>query len=91
MIKKVYIIWAFMAYQSNQELPKQVKNNLPEHAKSIWGKAFNNAEEQYKDPEKRRDRSEGADTVAAKVTWDAVKEAGYTKSKETGEWIKTKK
>lgn len=40
--------------KSMEELPKEVKEVLPEHAQEIYREAHNNALEQYKDPEKRR-------------------------------------
>lgn len=43
-----------MPYQSNDELPDSVRNNLPKHAQDIYRKAFNSAWEEYKDPEDRR-------------------------------------
>jgi cation transport regulator len=43
-----------MPYKRKSELPKQVKNNLPEHAQEIYKEAYNNASEQYKNPGKRR-------------------------------------
>lgn len=78
-----------MPYKSNDELPEQIKGNLPEHAQEVWRETFNSAEKQYEDPEKRRDPSEDADTVAAKVAWDAVKDAGYHKDEKSGEWKKS--
>lgn len=67
-----------MSYKSNSELPDSVKNVLPEHAKEIYRKAFNNAWEQYKNPS---DRKKGAshEETSHKVAWNAVKK-GYKKS-----------
>jgi len=64
-----------MPYQSNQELPDQVRDNLPEEAQTIYRKAFNSAHEQYD--------TEGQ---AAAVAWSAVKNA-YEKN-ENGDWVK---
>jgi len=64
-----------MPYDRNADLPKQVKDNLPEHAQTIYRKAFNSAHEQYNDEER-----------AHKVAWDAVKEE-YKKNDE-GNWVK---
>ncbi len=66
-----------MPYSSTNELPKSVKNVLPDHAQDIYKEAFNSAYDEYKDPEDRRD---GADReeVAHKVAWNAVK-AKYEK------------
>lgn len=74
----------FIPYDSKKELPKNVKDNLPEHAKKIYLKAYNNAWEQYKDPEDRFG-NESREEVAHKVAWSAVKNV-Y--KKEEGEWIK---
>lgn len=65
-----------MPYASRAELPPQVKN-LPEHAQSIWRKAFNSALQQYEDDEAR----------AFKIAWAAVKNAGYSKG-DDDEWGK---
>ena len=43
-----------MPYKSIIELPDAVKNNLPRHAQDIYKEAYNNAWDQYKDPDKRR-------------------------------------
>lgn len=61
-----------MPYSSTNELPKSVKNVLPDHAQDTYKEAFNSAYDEYKDPEDRRD---GADReeVAHKVAWNAVK------------------
>lgn len=32
-----------MPYKNKEDLPEQVKGNLPEHAQDIYLKAFNNA------------------------------------------------
>lgn len=61
-----------MPYKSNQELPAQVKNNLPPHGQDIYREAFNHAFEEYKDPDKRRS-NDSLEEVAHKVAWAAVK------------------
>lgn len=61
-----------MPYRSNQELPAQVKV-LPEHAKTIWRKAFNNSYLKY-----------GEDR-ARQIAWGAVKKS-Y--KKVGGIWVK---
>jgi cation transport regulator len=43
-----------MPYKDVAELPDSVKNSLPKHAQVIYLAAYNNASEQYADPEKRR-------------------------------------
>lgn len=76
-----------MPYQMNTELPDRVKDHLPEEAQEIFRKAFNNAWEEYADPEKRRTK-ESREVVANKVAWSAV---GKTYHKEGDHWIKNKK
>jgi len=65
----------FAIYKTNDDLPPAVKNNLPEHAQTIWRNAFNSALEQY-----------GTDKAAARVAWSAVKKAGYAKKGD--KWVK---
>lgn len=71
-------------YESKRDLPKSVADNLPNHAQDIYREAFNNAWEQYKDPDKRRDDASREET-AHKVAWNAVKEK-YEKDEKSGKW-----
>lgn len=71
-----------MPYDSISDLPDQVKENLPKHAKEIYKEAYNSAWEQYKDPEDRRDDSSREET-SHKVAWNAVKKV-Y--KKVDGKW-----
>ncbi|KUL05057.1 MAG: ChaB family protein [Methanomicrobiales archaeon 53_19] len=48
--------------------------------------AFNNAWEEYRDPEKRQDDASREET-AHRVAWAAVKNK-YEKDEETGNWKK---
>ncbi|KMM38840.1 ChaB family protein [Guptibacillus hwajinpoensis] len=64
-----------MPYNSRNDLPDQVKDNLPAHAQDIFKEAFNSASEQY-DQEK----------TAFKVAWSAV-EQKYEKN-DNGNWVK---
>ena len=64
-----------MPYNSNNDLPENILRHLPEHAKSIFRKAFNHALEEY-----------GNEVQAFKTAWAAVKR-DYTKG-ENGMWIK---
>lgn len=73
-----------MPYQSVQELPENVKENLPKHAQEIYQKAFNSAYEEYKDPDERRG-DQGRDEVASKVAWSAVKKEYH---KEGDRWVR---
>jgi len=63
-----------MPYKSINGLPKSVKDNLPKKAQEIYMKAFNNADEQYKD-----------EVIAHKVAWSAVKRE-YKKKDD--KWVK---
>jgi cation transport regulator len=73
-----------MPYDSNSELPKSVRDNLPQHAQEIYREAFNNAWEQYKDPQDRRGE-ESREATAHQVAWSAVKKK-YEKDEDTGRW-----
>jgi cation transport regulator len=64
-----------MPYDSLNDLPDQVKNNLPHHAKEIYKEAFNSASKEYEKEE-----------TAHKVAWNAVK-TKYEKNSK-GEWTK---
>ncbi len=71
-----------MPYETNEDLPPRVRNVLPDHAQDIYRAAFNNAWDEYADPEKRRG-SESREETAHRVAWAAVK----TKyAKEDGRW-----
>ena len=72
-----------MPYGSIEELPKGVKDVLPEHGQEIYKDALNNAEEEYRDPSKRRG-DESAEETARRVAWAAV-ENTYEKSAD-GVW-----
>ncbi len=74
-------------YKDLRALPERIRNNLPEHAQHIFINAFNNAWEQYKEPEKRRGGAkQSREEVAFKVAWSAV-EKEYRKD-EAGKWVK---
>jgi cation transport regulator len=73
-----------MPYESIQQLPKQVKEYLPEDAQKIFKEAYNNAWEQYKNPEKRQNNASREET-ANKVAWSAVKKV-YEKKGD--KWVK---
>ena len=72
-----------MPYPSNAELPAAVRDHLPKHAQDIYRKAFNNAWDQYADPDKRRGETSREET-AHRVAWAAV-EQQYEKG-EDGDW-----
>lgn len=67
-------------YQRNADLPKPVRDSLPEEAQTIWRKAFNAMEGQWGD--------EGRAVAGA---WAAVQRAGWKKDEETGKWVKVGK
>lgn len=73
-----------MPYEEKNELPKQVKENLPRHAQRIYLKAYNSAWEQYADP-KDRYGDASREEVAHKVAWSAVKQV-YEKDNQ-GDWV----
>lgn len=73
-----------MPYKDLDELPKSVRDNLPQHAQEIYMKAFNNAWDEYADPEERRGDASREET-AHKVAWAAVKKV-YEKDEESGRW-----
>jgi cation transport regulator len=72
-----------MPYDRNTDLPDSVHDNLPPHAQTIYRKAFNDAFEQYKDPDDRRGDASREET-AHKVAWSAVKQR-YRKKGER--WV----
>ncbi len=74
-----------MPYESNDELPDQVKDNLPKHAQEIYKEAYNNAWDEYKDP-KDRQGDASREEVSHKVAWAAVKNK-YEKN-DNGDWVK---
>ncbi|WFN36087.1 ChaB family protein [Methanomicrobium antiquum] len=75
-----------MPYETIEELPESVKNNLPKHAREIYFAAFNNAWDLYSDPKERRGDASREET-AHKVAWAAVKNE-YEKDENTGRWKK---
>jgi cation transport regulator len=73
-----------MPYDKISELPDRVKNNLPKEAQKIFKEAYNNAWDQYSDPEKRRGNA-SQEEAANRVAWSAVKNK-YKKKND--KWIK---
>lgn len=65
-----------MPYKENTDLPKSVRDSLPEHAQTIYRKAYNSAAKQYPDYDEER---------LAKISWAAVKKV-Y--KKKDGEWTR---
>lgn len=74
----------YLPYKNLEDLPDRVKENLPKHAQEIYLKAFDNAWDQYKEPEERKGK-EPREETAHKVAWAAVKQK-YHKNK-SGDWV----
>jgi len=72
-----------MPYDSISELPKSLRESLPKRAQQIYRRVFNNAWNEYADPERRRSGTSREET-AHKVAWSAVKKS-YTK--KGGRWV----
>jgi cation transport regulator len=70
-----------MPYKTIQQLPDSVKDNLPKEAQTIYKEAFNNAWNQYSDPDDRKGDA-SREEVAHKVAWSAVKNV-YNKHNES--------
>ena len=62
-----------MPYASINDLPKNVTAHLPTHAQEIFKAAFNNAYDEYKNPEDRQ-QGDNRENTARKVAWNAVKQ-----------------
>lgn len=75
-----------MPYDRLSELTKQVRDNLPTHAQEIYREAYNNAWDEYADPEDRRGDASREET-AHRVALSAVKKK-YTKKGER--WVRKK-
>jgi cation transport regulator len=73
-----------MPYKKIDDLPENVRENLPKHAQEIFLKAFNNAWNEYKDTDKRKGNSSREET-SFKVAWAAVKKVYH---KDSGTWKK---
>jgi cation transport regulator len=61
-----------MPYDRNADLPKSVRDNLPQGAQTTYRKAYNNAWKQYDSARKRRGSATREET-AHRVAWAAVK------------------
>jgi len=62
-----------MPYRNLSDLPGSVRDNVPRHAQEIYLEAFNNAWDQYSDPDDRRGDASREET-AHRVAWSAVKQ-----------------
>ena len=72
-----------MPYKNISDLPKSVRDHLPEHAQEIFKEAFNSAWNEYIDPEKRRG-DDSREEVAYKIAWAAVKH--QSEKGQDGNW-----
>lgn len=70
-----------MPYDNLKDLPDTVQDVLPKKAQEIYLAAYNNAWDQYKDPEDRYG-DDSREEVAHKVAWAAVKQK-YEKEDDT--------
>jgi cation transport regulator len=75
-------------YADLSTLPKGIKDNLPLHARVIYMNAFNNAWEEYKQPDKGS-LDDSHWVIATKVAWAAVKKV-YEKDEKIGLWKRKK-
>ncbi|ABG42109.1 ChaB [Paraglaciecola sp. T6c] len=75
-----------MPYDSHKDLPESVQNVLPPHAQDIYLAAFNNAWNEYKDPDDRHGK-QGREEVSHKVAWSAVKQSFH--KNDDGMWVKS--
>ena len=77
-----------MPAKTKKDLPKGVKDVLPDKAQGIYRKAYNKAYDEYTDKSKRRG-SESQEETASKVAWSAVK--GKYQKGDDGRWHPKKK
>lgn len=75
--KKQYKIEGIMPWSTNKELPKNIKNNLPEPAQTIFRNAFNNAI-----------KNNQSEEIAMKIAWAAVKRSF---KKINNKWVRKDK
>jgi cation transport regulator len=73
-----------MPYDRNADLPRSVRDVLPNEAQTIYRKVFNNAWDEYAAPSKRRSGASREET-AHRVAWAAVK---GTYEKRGDRWVK---
>ncbi len=72
-----------MPYKTNKDLPDSVKEHLPHHAQDIYRETFNNAWQEYRNPQKRY-RGGSQEEVSHRVAWSAVKKKYY---KKNSHWV----
>jgi cation transport regulator len=71
-----------------EDVPENIRHELPRHALEIFAAAFNSAFKEYEDPSKRRG-DESREEAAYSVAWAAVKKM-YEKGPD-GKWRVKKK
>lgn len=76
-----------MPYSKTSDLSDKIKHILPSHAQEIYMKAFNQAWQEYKDPNKRM-KDKNLEETAHSIAWSAVKKK-YHKG-EDGHWRQNK-
>jgi cation transport regulator len=74
-----------MPYARNADLPKSVRDHLPQDAQTIYRKAYNNAWQEYERRERRRGSSASREETAHRVAWAAVKSSF---GKRGGRWVR---
>jgi cation transport regulator len=74
-----------MPYDSISELPKSVRESLPEGAQKIYRAAYNSAWDEYADPDDRRGDASREET-SHRIAWAAV-EKKYEKKDDR--WVKS--
>lgn len=57
-----------MPYRTNIDLPRPIRDRLPEHAQDIYRAAFNHAYEEHSD-------DPGQEEIAHRIAWSAVKKS----------------
>lgn len=74
-----------MPYKSINELPKQVKDNLPKHAQEIYKETYNSAWNEYKESKDRKG-DVSREEISHKIAWSAVKNVYEKNDKDN--WVK---
>jgi cation transport regulator len=72
-----------MPFNTVDELPCELRRDLPRHAQELYVKAYNDAWEKYEDPNRRLGGG-SREEIAQKVAWEEV-EKEYVRD-ENGNW-----
>lgn len=78
-----------MFYNNNNDLPDDIKKDLPIHARDIFRKAFNEAWQKYEAADEVSNIEESKMNFANKQAWDAVNDRFYKNEYE--EWVHREK